>query len=110
MYKIWLLLISAFFVLFSEDILGQNTPKDTLSVIEDITQPKDSLVHSPVKISGKWDHLSDSLFITTNPKRINRELFGLLQKLYSAHPNIKKIPVTNVNLTAYDGLIIRKFN
>jgi hypothetical protein len=108
MYKLWLLLISAFFVLFSEDILGQNEPKDTLSVIEDITHPKDSLVRNPGGSLGKWNHLSDSLFLTNNPNRFNRELYNLLQKFYNSQPKNKKIPVTNVNLTAYDGLIIRK--
>jgi hypothetical protein len=107
MGKLWLLLLPAFFVLFSEDILGQNEPKDTLSVIEDITQPKDSLVHNPERSSRKWNYLSDSIFMST-PKRINRELYSLLQKFYNPKPKNKKIPVTNVNLTAYDGLIIRK--
>lgn len=66
MYKFWLPLISAFFILFSEDILGQNEPMDTVSVIEDITHPKDSLVHNPRRFSGKWNSLSDSLFLNTS--------------------------------------------
>ena len=73
-----------FLSLFSEDILGQNEPKDTLSVIEDITQPKDSLVHNPRRFSGKWNHLSDSLFLSNSPNRFNRELYNLLQKFYNS--------------------------
>jgi hypothetical protein len=36
-YKLWLLLIPAFFFLIAEDMRGQNEPKDTMSVIDDIT-------------------------------------------------------------------------
>jgi hypothetical protein len=110
MYKVWPLLITACLVLFSGDVLGQNGPNDTLSVIEDLTQPKDSLVHNPRGAPGKWNHLSDSLFLSTSPNRFNRELNSLLQKFYSTRPKNKKIPVTNVNLTAYDGLIIRRIH
>ncbi len=101
--------IAAFLLLFSPDILGQNEPKDTLSVIEDITQPKDSLVHNPRGFSGKWNLLSDSVFLSNSPNRFNRELYNLLQKFYNTQSKNKKIPVTNANLTAYDGLIIRKY-
>ena len=107
MCKLWLLPIAAFFLLFSQNILGQNEPKDTLSVIEDIIQPKDSLVHNPRGFSGKWNLLSDSIFLSNSPNRINRELHNLLQKFYNTQSKNKKIPVTNANLTAYDGLIIR---
>jgi hypothetical protein len=107
MYKRWLLLIAAFLVFYSENTLGQNEPKDTLSVIENITQPKDSMVRNPRRMSGRWNSLSDSLFLSPNANRFSRELNSLLQKFYSAKPNNKKIPVRNVNLTAYDGLIIR---
>jgi len=106
-FKLWLLGITAFLLLFSQDILGQIESKDTLSVIEDIIQSKDSLVHNPRGMSGKWNLLSDSVFLSNNPNRFNRELYNLLQKFYNTQSKSKKIPVTNANLTAYDGLIIR---
>ncbi len=108
MHLFWLTLLLASLALFSEDILAQTEAKDTVSIIEDLTKPKDSLVYNPGRFSGKWNSLSDSLFLKTSPNRLNRELNSLLQKFYQSQAKSKKkIPVTNANLTAYDGLIIR---
>lgn len=96
--------------IYTENGRGQNASKDTISIIENIILPKDSLLRNPRRMQGRWNRLSDSLFLTPNSNRLNRELNSLLQKLYHSQPKNKKIPVTNVNLTAYDGLIIRNIH
>ncbi len=103
--KLWLPLF--FFVTCTQVIRGQAEPIDTLSIIESIIQPKDTLVHNTKRFSGKWNYLSDSAFLSTSPNRFNKELYNLLQKFYNSPPKNGKIPVTNANMTAYDGLIIR---
>ncbi len=103
----WVLPLTFFFVSVPQDLRGQNETKDTLSIIESIVQPKDSLVHNTKKFREKWNPRSDSIFLSTSPNRFNKELYNILQKIYSTPPKNQKIPVTNANLTAYDGLIIR---
>lgn len=97
----------------SQSLIGQNHEQDTVSVIEKMVNKSDSLVHNrnPSKPSenGSQSPITspENPFLLQNRSRLNRELNNLLLKLYVIHPENKKTPVTDANLTAFDGMIIR---
>jgi hypothetical protein len=94
-------------------MLAQEPGNDSNSIIDKLVDKYDTLVLNPflAKPSGRWSQLpsisSDSLKSNRNGTLFNREWTNLLQKFYASQAANKKIPVTNSNLVAFDGMIIR---
>jgi hypothetical protein len=108
--------VMTLFVLFlcTLSLLAQNPVNEPNSIIDKIVNKTDTLVQNPMlsKPAGKWSQFPvispDTLKTNHNSSRFYREWNNLLQKFYAIQPANKNMRVTNSNLVAFDGMIIRK--
>jgi hypothetical protein len=93
---------------------AQNPVNEPNSIIDKLTNKTDTLVQNPMlsKPAGKWSQFpvmsSDTLKTNHNSSLFYREWNNLLQKIYAIQPASKNMRITNSNLVAFDGMIIRK--
>jgi hypothetical protein len=103
----------AFFGCF-QPVKAQTYQVDTVGIIEKIIEKPDTMIRYSVPASPvrKWTLLQekpiDSLLFGKNNSRFSKELFNLLFKNEPGDSVKQRSPITNFNLAAMDGKIIRR--